>query len=75
MPLELYSVRKEEAIMNFIKITLSLLLISFIVNINANSLLSNDLDFYGHTLHVKYDQQLASLKLYLYDQREITVKL
>jgi hypothetical protein len=61
--------------MNFIKITLSLLLISFIVNINANSLLSNDLDFYGHTLHVKYDQQLASLKLYLYDQREITVKL
>jgi hypothetical protein len=42
---------------------------------NANSLLSNDLDFYGHTLHVKYDQQLASLKLYLYDQREITVKL
>jgi hypothetical protein len=75
MPLELYSVRKEEAIMNFIKITLSLLLISFIVNMNANSLLSNDLDFYGHTLHVKYDQQLASLKLYLYDQREITVKL
>ncbi len=75
MPLELYSVRKAEAIMNFIKITLSLLLISFIVNINANSLLSNDLDFYGHTLHVKYDQQLASLKLYLYDQREITVKL
>lgn len=75
MPIELYKVRKEEPNMKFIKTSLVALFIGLVANIDAGSSLSSAVDFYGHAVRVSYDQQLANITFYKYDQREIDVKL
>ncbi|PCJ67176.1 MAG: hypothetical protein COA58_02330 [Bacteroidetes bacterium] len=60
------------------KLTKALLIIalcSTVININAGSSYNNVVDFYGHRLNISYDQQLAALRFYKLDQKEITHKL
>ncbi len=50
-------------------------LVLTIANINAGSSIGTAVDFYGHNLHISYDQQVSNLSLQNLSQSEITSKL
>ncbi len=61
--------------MQFIKTSLTIILIAIVANSNAGSALTTLVDFYGHNVRITFDKQLSHLQFYTYDQREIDVKL
>lgn len=61
--------------MKAVKYIVVLVLTFFIANTRAGSSISQNVDFYGHPLHVSFDQDLKNVNLLQLDQNEISSKL
>ena len=61
--------------MKLLKLGLLSLLMFALANTRAGSSLSQNVDFYGHPLHVSFDQDLKKLSFTQLNQAEIATKL